>query len=220
MTSRALALAFLFFALPGLAADAPTKGVVVDKSTKTVTVAAKVAPRKLPNLKEIYPIEVVATFPAPKGQKAHETVVTFEAKPSDVHKALESLGLKPGKPILGEGSATGPEVLIFLEVPGEDGKTKRVPIEETLIDKKTGEPMAKVKWLFTGSDFKFPDPEKDDKVYGADLYGTLITVLPVTNDTVFQSDLSMKSEKSLKLEVNEKVVPKIGTPVKLVIQVK
>ena len=52
------------------------------------------------------------------------------------------------------------------------------------------------------------------------LWGTLITVLPVTNDTVFQTDLTIKQEKTLKLEVNDKVVPKIGTPVKLVIQVK
>ena len=72
-------------------------GLVVDKNAKTVTIAAKVAPRQLPNLKQVYPLEVVATFPAPKGRKAHETVVTFDAKPSDVHKALESLGLVLGK---------------------------------------------------------------------------------------------------------------------------
>lgn len=214
------ALLALVFVMPARAADAPAKGLVVDKSSRTVTIPAKVAPRKLPNLKEIYPIEVVATFPAPKGQKAHETIVTFDAKPSEVHKALEGLGLKAGKPILGEGTATGPEVLIFLETSGEDGKAKRIPIEETLIDKKTGSKMPSVKWLFTGSAFKFPDPEKDDKVYGADLTGTLITVLPVTNDTVFQTNLSIKDEKDMKLEVNGKVVPKIGTPVKLVIQAK
>ena len=59
------------------------------------------APRKIddPRYKEIYPIEVVACWPFPKGQKAHETVVTIEVKPSAVHKALESLGLKPGTPV-------------------------------------------------------------------------------------------------------------------------
>ena len=70
--------------------------VVIDKEKKTVTIPCAVAPRKLPNLNEIYPIEVIATYPAPKGQKAHETVVTFgDIKPSHVHQALEQLGLKP-----------------------------------------------------------------------------------------------------------------------------
>src|SRR6476661_6475462 len=74
-----------------------TGGVVVDKEKKTVTVPAKVAPRKIndPRYTEIYPIEAIATAPFPKGQKAHETVVTVDVVPSEVHKALESLGLKP-----------------------------------------------------------------------------------------------------------------------------
>ena len=91
---------------PDLCADdlaAPTRnlpGIVVDKDKRTVTIDAKIAPRKIddPRYKEIYPIEVIACWPFPKGQKAHETVVTIEAKPSEVHKALDDLGLKPGKP--------------------------------------------------------------------------------------------------------------------------
>jgi hypothetical protein len=207
-------------ALSTFAADKPATGLAVDKTARTVTIPAVVAPRKLPNLKEIYPIEVIATFPAPKGQKAHETVVNFTVKPSEVHKALESLGLKAGKPILGEGKPTGPGVEIFLEVPRESGTAKKVPIEETMVDMKTGKPLPRLNWLFTGSDFKFPDPEKDDKVYGADQSGTLITIFPVTNDTVFQTDLPIKLEKDLKLETNPKALPKIGTPVKIIIQAK
>jgi len=46
----------------------------------------------------IYPLEVVACWPHPLGQKAHETVVNFDARPSDIHKALVEMGLKPGNP--------------------------------------------------------------------------------------------------------------------------
>src|SRR6266576_4456814 len=121
-----------------LAADEKA-GIVVDKEKKTVTVAAKIAPRKIndPRYTEIYPIEVIACAEFPKGQKAHETVVTVDAKPSDVHKALEDLGLKPGKPANpgGEDSiAEGPELKISIELPSG----KLVPIEKTLVDKKTG----------------------------------------------------------------------------------
>jgi hypothetical protein len=193
-------------------------GVTIDKEAKTVTITCKVAPRKLPNLKQIYPLEVVACWPAPKGQKAHETIVVFDAKPSEVHKALESLGLKAGKPGLGEvGKAAGPEVSIFLEIPGD--KAKLVPIEEAMVDTKSGKTIPPLKFLFTGSAVKFPDPEKDDKVYGADLSGTLITLFPVTDDTVFQTTLGAKEEGKWRLEVS-KIVPKEGTALKLVIKAK
>jgi hypothetical protein len=191
-------------------------GFTVDRDKRTLTVAAKMAPRKMPNLKQVYPLEVIATFPAPRGQKAHETVVTYDAKPSDIHKALVGLGLKPGKPGLGEtGKASGPLVEFYLEVDG-----KKIPIEEAMVDLKSGKTLPKLKWHFTGSAEKMPDPEKDDKVYGADLSGTLITIFPVTDDTVFQSDLGARDEGKWKLEVNRKLLPKEGTDVKLIIQAK
>ena len=107
--SSCLGAMFLLVA-SATAQDKPNDAIKIDKEKKTVSIACKIALRKLPNLSEIYPIEVIASLPAPKGQKAHETVVTFEAKPSDIHKAVESLGLKPGKPAKGEGAAAeGPE---------------------------------------------------------------------------------------------------------------
>lgn len=196
-------------------------GIVVDKEKKSVTIPCKVAPRKLPNLNDVYPIEVIATFPAPKGKKAHETIVTFDAKPSEIHAALASLGLKPGKPAKGEGKkAEGPEVKVSLEVAGPDGKPKSMPIEKTLVDRKTGKPIPELKWYFTGSVKTQPDPEKDDEFYGADLSGTLIALFPVTDETVIQTNLTMKEEPLLKLETNKQVLPAEGTEVKLVIAVK
>jgi hypothetical protein len=205
-----------------LAADA-TPGIAVDKDKRTVAIDAKIAPRKIddPRYKEIYPVEVIACWAFPKGQKAHETVVTIDVKPSEVHKALESLGLKPGKPVMGESKEPpqGPDVKVSLEVPGADGRPKRLPIEKILIDPKTNKPMPKVQWRFTGSSLKQPDPDKPEKVYGADLTGTLIAIFPVTNETVFQTNLTMKEEKYVKLETNKKLLPKEGTPVKLILEV-
>ena len=195
--------------------------IVIDRENRRVTVPAKIAPRKLPNLKEIYPLEVIATFPSPRGQKAHETVVTFEAKPSEIHKALEQLGLKPGKAVKGEeGEASGPEVTISLEVAGIGEKTRLIPIEQTLVDNRTGKKMPPLKWHFTGSTMRQPDPDKPGKVYGADLTGTLISMFPVTDETVFQTDLTMKEETLLKLDTNKNILPAPGTPVKLRIDVK
>ncbi len=210
----------LFSVALGSAYAQEVAGITVDKAKKTVTVACKIAPRKLPNLTEIYPLEVIATYPAPKGQKSHETVLTFDVKPSEIHKALESLGLKPGKPAKGEGGVpAGPEVKVSLELPAADG-SKIVPIESVLADKKTGKPMPAIKWLFTGSAMKQPDPEKDDMVYGADVTGTLISIFPVTDDTVLQTSLTMKEEPLIKLDTNAKALPAEGTAVKLILEAK
>src|SRR5438309_9842744 len=79
-----------------------SEGITIDKEKRLIKIDAKMAPRKLEHLKEIYPLEVVACWPHPKGKKAHETVVTIDAKPSAVHQALVDLGLKPGAPVMGE----------------------------------------------------------------------------------------------------------------------
>jgi hypothetical protein len=207
----------LFCGLPLSAAE--PEGIKVDKDKKSVTIDAKVAPRKLPKFDQVYPVEVIACWPDPKGKKAHETIVTIDVKPSDVHKALESLGLKPGKPARGENTeAVGPEVKISLEIP-DGGGTRKLSIHRFLIDPKTKQAFPRdVKFRFTGSVMSKPDPTKTDEVYGADLSGTLIAIYPVTDETVCQTSLTMKDEKHLKLDVDATVMPKEGTPVKLIIE--
>jgi hypothetical protein len=214
------AAAISMLAVSARAADEPP--IKVDKEKKAVLIQAKIAPRKLAKLTEIYPIEVIAAWPESKGgQKAHETVVTIEVKPSDVHKALVELGLKPGLPAKGEGAqATGPEVKVSLDLPGPGGIVRRVAIEKALVDRRTNKAMPPLKWHFTGSIEKQPDPNKPEKAYAADLSGTLIAVFPVTDETVLQTSLTMKEEPLIKMETNKSVLPAEGTPVTLVIEVK
>lgn len=194
--------------------------ITVDKEKKAVIIEAKVAPRKV--LAEVYPIEVIACFPHPRGKKAHETVVTIEAKPSDIHKALESLDLKPGKPadVPNDKPSEGPELLVSVEFMNADGAVKKIPVNQLLLDIKTGKTLPKsVRFRFTGSVLIQPDPNKPAKEYAADSSGTLIAIFPVTNETVMQSTLSMKDEKYVKLETDKKMLPKEGTPVKLILEV-
>ena len=49
--------------------------------------------------------------------------------------------------------------------------------------------------------------------------GTLAVIFPVSDQTVLQTNLPMEYEKLMKLETNTKVLPKEGTPVRLVIEV-
>jgi len=199
-------------------------GIVVDKEARTVTIDAKMAPRVvLKEKKEPYPLEIIATWPHPKGKKAHETIVTISEtlKPSDVHKALESLGLKAGKPIKGIGEPTGPAVNVYFLVPDSTGLERKVTLDRAMVDAKNGKPFPKnIEWRFTGSALVQPDPNNDQKIFGADFSGTLMSIFPVTDETVFQTELTIKQEGIMKLEVNTKNMPKEGTPVKLIIEVK
>ena len=209
-------------AAPAASGGSGVKGVVsVDRAKRRVVVPCVVAARKLSDLSEMYPIEVIATWASPEGQKAHETVVAFAGgiRPSEVHAALEQLGLKAGKPARGDQSvARGPGVKVLLEITGSDGQAKRIPVEQALVDRKTGKPIGALKWRFTGSAMRRPDPEKDEQAYGADVTGTLIALFPVTDDVVIQSGLTMKDESNMKLETNTGVLPKEGAPVKLIIE--
>jgi len=200
------------------AAAAPT--FTVNKARRRIEIPCRIAPRKLPNLQEIYPLEVVATYPAPQGQKAHETVVVFDVRPSDVAKALEAFGLKPGSPARGdEEPPRGPEVKVALALPGVvEGKPRLLPMERTMVDRRTGKALPPLKWHFTGSVMRQPDPDKPLKTYGADLGGTLITLFPVTDETVLQTNLTMKDSTLLRMEVNKNVLPDEGTPVTLIIE--
>ncbi len=212
-------VALLAFAAVAVAADdKPPAGIAVDKEKKTVTIDAKVSPRKVLDSGEVYPIEVIACWGKDKkGKKAHETVVTIDVLPSDVAKAVESLGAKAGKPAVGEDAkATGPEVAIFIEMTPADGG-KKLAIDKILVDPKTNKPMPKTKFLFTGSG-PSKVPGKDDIPFGADTTGSLIMLFPVDAETVFQSAFTMKEEKYLKLDVKKDALPKEGTPVKLVIE--
>jgi hypothetical protein len=220
MARLCIAFGLLVLLVPTAKPGGKEGGVEIDKAKRLIKIDAKIAPRKLPHLKEIYPIEVIACWPHPKGKKAHETVVTIDAKPSAVHKGLVALGLKAGKPVMGgEAIPQGPEVNLYLEFTAPDGATKKVSIDKTMVDMRNGKPFPKsVKWRFTGSVMSQPDPTKDEKIYGADINGTLIAIFPVTDQTVLQGALKFKDQDYLKLETNTKLLPKEGTAVKLVIE--
>jgi len=208
-----VALMAVVLALCGPGEPDPQGGIVVDKDKKTIRVPCKVAPRKLPNLPDIYPIEVISCWPTPKGQKAHETIVIFDVMPSDVHKAIESLGLKAGRPGRGDDRCSGPELEVFLDLPAVNGHPAGlVSIDKLLVDKRTGRTLPAITWHFTGSVVK-------DGKFAADTTGTMIGLYPVTDELIIQSNFTMREESLIKLETNKQLLPGEGTPVSLVIKV-
>ena len=101
--------------------------VKVDKDKREVRVAAEATKRTSPMGKQ-WPIEVF--FCVERG-KMHETVFHTTAKPSEIHKALEAIGLKKGEPALPADATEngkyqepkGDKVDVFIEWTDADGKT-------------------------------------------------------------------------------------------------
>ena len=200
------------------------RGIFIDREKSRVVVDVEIAPRKLPHLKQIYPIEVMVT--GAQGKKVHETVLLSGASPLQVHRALEKLGLKAGRPGIGDKSPpTGPEVRIWLEFPGRFGLSKKVDLASAVVDRRTGLALddgattagRRVRWFFTGSAMVQADPSSEKEIYGAEFSGTLVTIFPVTDETVFQSNLGMDAESLFNLEVAG-ILPSIGTKAKLLIE--
>lgn len=199
-------------------------GIVIDKKNSRLIVDVEIAPRKLPHLKQIYPIEVMVT--GSEGKKAHETVLISKVSPRRVHRALEQLGLKAGRPgIADKRPPVGPEVRIWIEYPGRSGLSKKVDLASAVVDRRTGlaldggisSPGSRVRWLFTGSALVRPDPTSEQRAYGAEFSGTLVTIFPVTDETVFQSSLGMDAEALFNLEVAG-ILPPVGSKVRLLIE--
>jgi len=142
-------------------------------------------------------------------------------KPSEIHAGLVKLGLKPGQAAIGEGAkAKGPQVEVLLEFKTAEGKLATLPLEKCLVHRESGKSPAPLQWRFTGSAMKQPDPEKDDQVYGADLTGTLLSLFPVTDACVLQTQLTMEDEPNYRLETNAAILPPEGTEVRLILRPK
>ena len=120
----------------------------------------------------------------------------------------------------GRGRKRPIKVDVFLAFEGVTGRMRMIPIARTLIDSRTGKPMPPMTWHFTGSVMRKPDPNKDAKVYAADLSGTLISIYPVTDETVLQSSMTLAEESLLKLDTNRNVLPAEGAEVKLIIKAR
>ena len=166
MKRLAFALALVMFSQASRAQEkkAGPRGITVDTTRRAVIVDAKVCAAQAAEPRQGLPDRARRRLGAPAGKKAHEIVVSIDVQPSEVHKALEQLGLKPGKSALGgpprEGApfpkADGPIVNVYLEVPDAAGGMKKVAIEKVLIDPATKKGPPKMTFIFTGSAMTAP----------------------------------------------------------------
>lgn len=154
--------------------------------------------------------------------KAHESILSTDARPSDVHAALLALGLTPGKPAQWSAPSElhepvflpprGPKVRVSVRWTDADGKPRSAAASEWL--EPTGEngTEAPDEWVFIGSQI-MPDGR-----YWANIEGEIISVANFASsvlDVPFES-----SDKNALLEfvARTKAVPERGTKVEVILE--
>jgi len=186
--------------------------LVIDEKAGQVAFGAKALKTDVhPQLKGA--IEYLITMP---GGKSYESC--FETGPIDglkLYLGLQKIGAVPGKPATEGKPAEGCKLKITVEWKDGD-KLRKEPIESFVTDDTTKKPMEKVQWLFSGS--------KGGYVPETDREGLMVLVTKnlmglyqgdptplITNPTPLMTGNRYK--------VNKELLPKEGTPVKIIIEV-
>jgi len=136
-------------------------GLVADRKERTVEVLAESTGLAAEETAEFLLI-------GQESSHGYEALLWSFAKPSDVHRALEFIGLKPGTPVnpaMLRFWADGDRVNLDIR---EDGGTNTIPIEQLILDTETGETLPEEGFIFTGSIMVRPRQGQDKPQYAAD----------------------------------------------------
>ena len=157
--------------------------------------------------------------------KEYESIVVVDATAKEVHDALGKLGVAVGTPPGYDEEKDEPtppqgtEFLIYVE--WEDGdKAKKVRAEELIFNVKTQKPMQQVAWVYSGSRV-VPDLDSDDEdamIPQAFMSNDLVALRLFDASALFQNPLPESSEENI-YKKNDALLPKLGTPVMLTIEV-
>lgn len=153
-----------------------------------------------------------------KAGKAYESLFEADVDAKALFEGLRKLGVAPGRPAREEEGKTlppeGGRVRIWVE--WKDGeRARRERVESFVLDGETGTSMAPGAWLFTGSKQGFvPDLERQDLLVLATK--NLVALHQVDPTVLLTHPVAPKSGDRYK--ANKDVVPKEGTPVRLVFE--
>ena len=157
--------------------------------------------------------------------KEYESIVVVDATAKEIYSALEKLGIAVGTPPGYDEEKdeptppTGTEFIISVEWKDGD-KTKKVRAEALVYNVKTKKPMQQVAWIYSGSRV-VADLDSDDEdamMPQAFMSNDLVALRRFDGSALFQNPL-LESEEENIYKKNDALLPKLGTPVALTIEV-
>lgn len=190
-------------------------GIGIDREQRRVTVPARTT--------EVWaqdPVEFIL-IPLESG-KDYEALAVTRISPSAVHRALEEIGLKPGRPVnerMTRFWPRGARLRIMVEWQDEEGEPRRERVGALLLDRRTGEPLPDEGFLFTGS--RMITIEGEEKpVYAADRFEPM-SIISTYNDPETVIDLPYQAGQDVQygniIKAPGDDLPK-GTEVRFIIE--
>ena len=159
-------------------------------------------------------------FACPVGTKEHESVVAVFSRAQTIHAALLAVGAKVGHTARFRPEfvpPTGTEIEIQATWQDENGKWLSARAQDWVNDVQTNKPLA-YPWVFAGSGF-YKDELSGLEYYKAEA-GDLICV---SNFSTAMLDIPVESSQGnegLLFEANAKNIPRLATPVRLILHPK
>ncbi len=157
--------------------------------------------------------------------KEYESIVVVNATAKEIYDALEKLGVAVGtppgydeekdEPTPPKGTAFN----IYVEWKDSD-KAKKVRAEELIFNVKTKKPMQQVAWIYSGSRI-VSDLDSDDEdamIPQAFMSNDIVALKRFDASALFQNPLPESEEENI-YKKNDALMPKLGTPVTLTIEV-
>ncbi len=182
----------------------------IDRDKKTVDFDARVI------LREGEWLELLVCSPR---TREHEAILVTDAKPSHLHLAMLTIGLKPGRPMWWERTETelhphppmGDEVEVAILVE-KDGQTLEHPAAHWIIHGETREKMPDSRFLFTGSRFR---EVQGQRVYLADYEGTVLSLVNFGDDLLVRrtDEQGGQDHGNPDWVPNTELIPPVGTTV-------
>ena len=157
--------------------------------------------------------------------KEYESIVVVDATAKEIYDALEKLGVAVGTPPGYDEEkdelipAKGTEFIISVEWKDGD-KAKKVRAEDLIFNVKTQKPMQQVTWIYSGSRV-VADLDSDDEdamIPQAFMSNDLVALKRFDASALFQNPLPESEEENI-YKKNDALLPKLGTPVMLTIEV-
>ena len=157
--------------------------------------------------------------------KEYESIIVVDATAKEIYEALDKLGVKTGTPPGYDEEKdeptppTGTEFIISVEWKDGD-QTKKARAEELVYNVKTKKPMQQVAWIYSGSRV-VADLDSDDEdamMPQAFMSNDLVALRRFDASALFQNPLPESEEENI-YKKNDALLPKLGTPVALTIEV-
>lgn len=187
-----------------LSAEQP---VWVDKKNKHVVLLGETC-------KAGYPLEFFATY----SNRAYESVVAVNVKPSTIHAGLLAVGAKPGHPARFQpefSPPTGTEIAIEVRWKDPQGQVQSARAQDWIRDIKTKKALD-LNWVFAGS-IAETDSSGQIASYQAD-GGDMICVLSLPSAMLDLPRRGYGAIESRSFEAFAERVPREGTPVTLLMK--